>query len=311
MKNAYPLGGFWMFGALITWGLYKCVVLAKRRATNKKCVHALAAMLAAWLVILFTMNSSDLAHNVQPLRYVGILLAWVPIVATVLAILGLREIRRSRLTDGSSQGVVFTQGRSQAIGALVLAVLFVSPFAVYGVRLYLMTMAQASAASAPPVWTLFKLPAGDLEVLFPGTPKEQMLPQSTPDGPVTAPGYVVEHAESTYMVWSIDAPLATTASAGPLLDALEKELIDRFSGRLIDRVDLVSDTTFGRELRVVSESTEMTTRARALVAEGHVYLVVAASPEGVHADEIADRFFASITVHPAGPTIKDERKGMQ
>jgi hypothetical protein len=124
--------GTWIVVAPIAWGLYKCSVLAQRPTTNRKSVYALAAMLAAWLVLLIVVMGPGVPEGgAQLLLGAGLLFTGIPITAIVLAVLGLREISRSKRTDGRRHGASHVQGTWQAIGALLLASALLVPFIVY------------------------------------------------------------------------------------------------------------------------------------------------------------------------------------
>lgn len=118
--------------APFAWGLYKCSVLARRPTTNTKAVYALAAMLGVWIVLLTSVAISGGAAGEAQIVFAGaVLFTGAPIVASVLAVLGLYEIWRARRAQGERAPAKYVQGAWQAIGALVLAAMLLVPFALY------------------------------------------------------------------------------------------------------------------------------------------------------------------------------------
>jgi hypothetical protein len=118
--------------APIAWGLYKCSVLARRPTTNRKAVYALALMLGVWLLLLaIAVTSGGPESDAQLLVAAAVLFTGAPLAASVLAILGLREIHLSKRATGGRRQTVYLQGTWQAVGALLLAGALLVPFAAY------------------------------------------------------------------------------------------------------------------------------------------------------------------------------------
>jgi len=106
-----------VFGAVaFLAGAWKCWAISRRTTTNSKCALSLMFILLAWPIGMLT---GLLMRWIGPSPFLAIMTALsvlvmigLVVVAIVLAILGLKEL--------SAQPGVFTQGRSQAIWALVL-----------------------------------------------------------------------------------------------------------------------------------------------------------------------------------------------
>ena len=111
--------------ALTFGGAIKCLLIAKRPTTNKKCVWGLAAVLGGWCSVgLIGIIARTMPANMSPVVLVPFCLAALALAITgiILATLGLIEM-------GNQRGV-WVQGKSQAIWSYVLAVLFALPFSV-------------------------------------------------------------------------------------------------------------------------------------------------------------------------------------
>ncbi len=98
--------------AIASAGIAKCSAIAKRETTCSKCVYALAVFLSAWMIRALLRAYLAFAEAPPMVVYVCyLLLACLALVAMILAIVGLTEMRMDSR---------FVQGRSQAIWALVL-----------------------------------------------------------------------------------------------------------------------------------------------------------------------------------------------
>ncbi|WP_441288208.1 hypothetical protein ACSRUE_40445 [Sorangium sp. KYC3313] len=282
--------------APFAWGLYKCSVLARRPTANKKAVYALAAMLSVWLVLLTVAATSGGNMGDNQLLVAGtVLFTGGPIAASVLAILGLREIGRGMRTGAEGRQTAYSQGTWQAVGALVLAGAVLLPFAIYAGSHFSRGRAQSTTAGPSANWTRFASPQGDFEVQFPGVPEESAPPTASPG--VAAPRvFVATHGRAMYGVTVIDDPAATVAGATAAFDAWEKGVVDRFPGRLTDRVSDASGSVATREIRGVSPTKVQAFRFRAVAVDRHMYVLAAIMPESSGDGQIADRFFNSFTL---------------
>ena len=118
--------------APLAWGLYKCSVLAQRPTTNRKAIYALATMLGVWLVLATIAVASSIPGGEAQILLAGaFLFMGAPIVAIVLAILGLREISLSKRAAGEQRQTIQVQGKWQAVGAIILAGVLLVPSSVY------------------------------------------------------------------------------------------------------------------------------------------------------------------------------------
>ncbi len=144
-------------------GVLKCWTISRRSATNAKCVLALMLLLLGWLVA--AVASMLLGRN-PDLRVVyglfGLAMLGLILAALVLAILGLAEYANARER--------YTQGRAQAIWALVLCGVF-GCFAVAGV----LRGAMRSAASSrqPAAGTRLEFQDVNFRFTAPGRPWAQ------------------------------------------------------------------------------------------------------------------------------------------
>ena len=112
------MGGSCLWAFIILIGITKCIAIAKREGTNTKCVAALACLLSGWLLSSISSALSNVMTLPRLVAFASIGLLVISITCCVLlAILGLAECKQSRL---------FTQGRKQAIWALVLAAVMLS-----------------------------------------------------------------------------------------------------------------------------------------------------------------------------------------
>jgi hypothetical protein len=110
----YALGWLVILG-LFTWGLWKLVFdVARRPNTNAKCAYGLALALASWGIGMVLRGGDDASADARVLAVVVTLS--LQVVAIVLAVMGLREVRREPAHD--ELGVV--KGRGLAFWALAL-----------------------------------------------------------------------------------------------------------------------------------------------------------------------------------------------
>jgi hypothetical protein len=110
---AYVVAALLIGFALIA-GIVKCWSISRRPRTNRKCVSALMLMLIAWFLSTETSSISRLIPIPLPLDLILQLVSFAVIIgATILAISGLREYSRER--------GFYTQGKAQAIWALVFS----------------------------------------------------------------------------------------------------------------------------------------------------------------------------------------------
>jgi tetratricopeptide (TPR) repeat protein len=109
---------FWAFISLA--GIAKCIKIAKRETTNAKCVYALVFILAAWF-IPSSFAVLKVVFSVPPI--IIMIMSAVSLVlmtcSILLAILGLAECRQDNR---------YSQGRKQAIWALVLTFVVIALF---------------------------------------------------------------------------------------------------------------------------------------------------------------------------------------
>jgi hypothetical protein len=130
--------GLIILAALLAWGIYKCITIAKRPTANAKCAYSLAIILAAFGILPLAMplvaivfiglrvkaeihgTSGVAAHILSVVGAVGAVLLFVipPVMAIIFAIRGIREIgtRHERGDRGHYEG------RGMAIWAIVLSI---------------------------------------------------------------------------------------------------------------------------------------------------------------------------------------------
>lgn len=105
-------------------GIIKCLSIARREETSGLCVYALAVLLLAWGYAAIARTFPDFVDGAEMVRIVKIgnagVLLMMTVVSVVLAIVGLAQYRG------------YTQGRAQAIWALVLSSILLALFG-YGV----------------------------------------------------------------------------------------------------------------------------------------------------------------------------------
>jgi hypothetical protein len=116
--------------ALYGWGIYKCVAIARRPTTNAKGAYSLALILIAVAVgsiATSSLMSTDrkgrstlLDSDAAFLSQILIVCAVIALAALVLAVLGLRETRKSRAMDEAFASI---PGRGMAIVTIVLSLL--------------------------------------------------------------------------------------------------------------------------------------------------------------------------------------------
>lgn len=104
-----------VFLLLALWGICKCFAIAKRPKTNTKCAVSLGLSLSGYWVISAGVLTKKLFVYSQLINAVLVVVGVVLfIVSTVLAIIGLLEYKRG-----------FTQGKKQAVWALVVSSVFI------------------------------------------------------------------------------------------------------------------------------------------------------------------------------------------
>lgn len=287
--------------APFAWGLYKCSILARRPTTNRKAVYGLAVVLGVWLVLLtIAAISSGFEGDIQLLVAGALLFTGAPIAASVLAVLGLREISLSKRTTGERRQTIYLQGTWQAIGALILAGALLVPFALYAGVHFFGRRAQQVAAVASPNWTSFTSPQGDFEAQFPGVPEETATNPGASDGGATFRAFTASHGRAMYGVTVREDPAASVMGAEAAFDAWEKGIAERFPGQMTDRVSNASGSVATREVRGVSPAKATAYRFRAVVVDRHMYVLAAIMPETTDQGQVAERFFQSFTLRSAG-----------
>jgi len=96
----------------LLFGIAKCWSIARRPATNAKCVVSLQLVLIGWLVwIGYLCFSTVIGAPLPFVRLISTTSSGIVLAAAVLAVVGLREYSRG--------GQRFRQGRTQAVCALI------------------------------------------------------------------------------------------------------------------------------------------------------------------------------------------------
>jgi hypothetical protein len=289
--------------APFAWGLYKCAMLARRPTTNKKAVLALAAMLGVWVVVLTIAAISSAAAWDARLVVAGtFLFAGVAIAASILAILGLREIRRAKRTAGDSSQTKLVQGTWPAVGALVLASALLVPSALYAGAHFFEKRARQVTRVASANWTSFTSPEGDFEVQFPGVPEATAVDRAASDGRAIPRAFTVTHGRAMYGVTVREDPTASVTGAEKAFDLWEKGITDRFPGRVTDRLSDVSGGVATREVRGLSPEKATAYRFRAIVVDRHMYVLAAIMLGPTDQGQVADQFFRSFKLRSAKAT---------
>ncbi|MFT3765136.1 MAG: hypothetical protein QM820_06420 [Minicystis sp.] len=263
-------------------------------------------MLGVCLVLLaIAVTSNGTEGDAQFLVAAALLFTGAPIAASVLAILGLREIGLGKRSGGERRQTIYLQGTWQAIGALILAGALLVPFALYAGAHFFGRRAQPVTAVASPNWTSFTSPRGDFEVQFPGVPEATATSPAASDGSATFRAFTASHGRAMYGVTVREDPAASVMGADAAFDVWEKGIADRFPGRVTERVSDASGSVATREVRGVSPAQATAYRFRAVVVDRHMYVLAAIMPETTDQGQVADRFFQSFTLRSAGATRPD------
>ena len=102
---------------LLSAGIFKCISISRRPATNSKCVWSLALFLTIFVVAAaFNLVPKGTSGRAALAILAGLLLISMVVAAIILAIIGLTECAQERGR--------FVQGRAQAIWALALSGVF-------------------------------------------------------------------------------------------------------------------------------------------------------------------------------------------
>lgn len=131
-------------------GIWKCWSISRRTTTNSKCVLGLMFVLLGWFMSVITVL---VTRWLGPSPFMGVVMGMfglalmaMIVAAIVLAIIGLLEFSR--------QPGVFTQGRSQAIWALVLGGIMGIIFGTSAVRGFTRASRFSTAGKTRPAKTV-------------------------------------------------------------------------------------------------------------------------------------------------------------
>lgn len=290
---------------VLTWGVYKCTEIAKRPHANRKSVHALTLALAFMLLrhafLIFGLRLDSKVFDIQFIILTGASIsALVTVIA--LAVRGLLEIRASKQESPLASKLVYTQGTGQAVGALILSIIYILPVSFFGLIWYFLQPDRRASVNTAPDWTDFTSPARDFAVSFPGAPKDEASLSSTANGTAVARIYSTTYAGEIYAVRADHRPMDANNTAQHILDDWENRTRAMPGVQILPPSKHTQDTGDERELIYALDTTQ-TIRIRIIVAENQVFALMLIIPGVAHAeatqDESAEHFFSSFTLMPS------------
>ncbi len=161
-----------------------------------------------------------------------------------------------------------------------------------------MALLTAVAHSSPDAggWRVFESSEGRFRVDMPGKPVETTETRSTIVGSLTGYRFEFEQGESFFLVEFRDLPRVATLfmSSKSLVEQAADGLLEYAKGPVLRNEEITVDGEPARALRyTVTNRNNQTARARVILADRRLYLVIAGVPDHVGEKARATRFLDS------------------
>lgn len=263
---------------------------------SQKSLVALALVVASYLLASRIVQIEAPMSTAQSLVGLAVLVT-LPLVAIVLAILDLREIRASRKAASAGRRGDARRNYGLPLVALVLGLAFAGAFHLRVLARFLgRTKEVAALPASASRWTQFTSPTGDFTAIFPEAPTERNETVTRPDGPIALRSVVAATGPGDgYSVMSAEVPKGTEESTATKLERAEADFVKRSNGKLLSRAEVFAGSVPGREVRI--DSTERALRVRLFVTGQRIYQVLVVHPVATGEQEADRRFLDSFTLH--------------